>query len=136
MKASIAHKIRPSALILGKDSGKPWGPWDILFAKAYQRFLNELCKQCGMPRYICHTDDNRIQFKSVRDECASAATAERAQEQMTKGDNRTYGVQVFAEPYLVDTAVKEGLELSDFRKPYLIERAKKMGLIPADTPSR
>jgi len=135
MKASIAHKIRPTVLILGKDSGKPWSRWDTVFSKAYQRFVNELCKQCGYPKYICHTDDNRVQFKAAKDECASAAVAERAQEQAANQDKRSYGVQTYGEPYLIEAAVAEGLELSDFRKPYLIERAKKMGLIPADTPS-
>ena len=132
MKASIAHNIRPSALILGKDSNKPWGRWDIVLSKAYQRFLNELCQQCGLPKYMCHTDDNRIQFKPTRDECASAAVAERAQEAMAKNDNKTYGVRVFGQPFLTPDAVEEGLELSDFRKPYFIEEAKKRGLIPED----
>ena len=130
MKASIAHHIRPSALILGKDSGKPWGRWDIVLAKAYQRFLNELCQQCGLPKYMCHTDDNRIQFKATRDECASSAVAERVQEQMSKNDNRDYGVRVFGEPFLTLDAVEDGMEMSDFRKLYFIEQAKKRGLIP------
>lgn len=130
MKASIAHGIRPTALILGKDSQKPWNRWDILFAKAYQRFLNEICQQCGGPKYLCHTDDNRIQFKVARDECAATAVAERKQEELAKADKKSYGVRVYAEPYLTDDAKAEGLEFSDFRRPYLIERAKKKGLIP------
>jgi hypothetical protein len=130
MKASIAHKVRPSSLILGKDSKKPWGRWDITFAKAYQRFLNEICQQCGYPKYICHTDDNRVQFHTRKDECAATAKAEREQERLTKDGKRVYGVKVYAEPYLTDEAVAEGLELSDFRRPYLLERAKKLGLVP------
>lgn len=130
MKASIAHGIRPSALVLGKDSLKPWGKWDILLAKAYQRFLNELCQQCGLPRYICHSEDGRIQFKASRDNCESTAVAERIQEEMAKSDKRSYGVRVFGQPYLTEDAIAEGMELSDFRRPYLIERAKKMGLTP------
>ena len=134
MKASIAHGIRPTALVLGKDSRKPWGRWDILLAKAYQRFLNELCQQCGNPKYICHTDDNRIQVKIGRDECALTAKAERAQEELARGDRKSYGLKLYGQPYLTDDAKAEGLEFSDFRKPYLIERAKKMGLIPEDAP--
>lgn len=132
MKASIAHGIRPSALILGKDSGKPWGRWDTVLAKAYQRFVNELCQQCGLPKFICHSNDNRIQFKIARDECAASAVSERAQEEMAKNENKSHGVRVYGEPYLIEEAETEGLELSDFRRPYLIERAKRMGLIPED----
>ena len=130
MKASIAHNIRPSVLVLGKDSRKPWGRWDIVLAKAYQRFLNELCQQCGLPRYLCHTDDNRVQFKVVRDECASTAASEKAQENLREDGKKSYGVRLFGEPYLTEDAKAEGLEFSDLRKPYLTERAKKMGLIP------
>lgn len=130
MKASIAHGVRPSSLILGKDSLKPWGRWDIVLAKAYQRFLNESCQQCGLPKYICHSDDNRIQFKLSRDECESTALAEREQERMAKGEIKSYGVRLGGEPFLTQDAIAEGMELSDFRKPYLIERAKKLGLIP------
>lgn len=129
MKASIAHGVRPSVLILGKDSRKPWGPWDIVLARAYQRFLNEICGQCGLPKYICHNDDNRIQFRLGRDECASTALVEREQERNTKSEQKTYGQRLYGEPYLTDDAVEGGMELSDFRKPYLIDRMKRMGLI-------
>lgn len=131
MKASIAHGVRPSALILGKDSKKPWSRIDITLAKAYQRFLSELCGQCGLPKYVCHTDDNRIQFKLARDECAGTQMAEREQARLAKDDkNPQYGTRIFAEPFLTEDAVAEGLELSDFRRPYLIDRARKLGLIP------
>ena len=132
MKASIAHKVRPSTLILKKNSRKPWGRWDIVLSKAYQRFVNELCVQCGLPKYICHNDDNRIQFKVSRDECASSAMAEKAQEELSKKEFKSYGIRVFGEPFMTIDAIEEGLELSDFRKPYFIEVAKKRGLIPED----
>lgn len=133
MKASIAHGIRPSALILGKDSKKPWGREDIVLAKAYQRFLNELCGQCGLPKYICHTDDNRIQFKLAHDECAGTQMAEREQARIAKDEkSQSFGVRIYAEPFLTEDAIEDGMEFSDFRRPYLIDRAKKMGLIPDD----
>lgn len=132
MKASISHQVRPSVLILGKDSGKRWGKWDFLLAKAYQRFLNELCQQCGLPKYICHTDDNRVQFKTVRDECASTAAAERAQEQMVQASSKSYGIKVSAEPYLTLNDEDGDIELSDLRRSYLIDRAKRAGLVPED----
>lgn len=129
----MAHGIRPSALILGKDSGKPWTKWDVALAKAYQRFLNELCSQCGLPKYICHSNDNRIQFRSMKDDCASLAVSERKQAQMAEDKNATnYGIKVYAEPYLIDAAVEAGLEFSDFRRPYLMEQAKKQGLLPEE----
>jgi len=66
----------------------------------------------------------------MTDECASAAVAEREQKRIAKLENPPLGVRVYAEPYLLESAIAEGLEFSDFRRPYLIERAKAMGLIP------
>lgn len=132
MKASIAHGVRPTALVLGKDSRKPWNKWDVVLAKAYQRYLGEVCPQCGGARYLCHTDDNRVQFKAVHDDCAATVVAEREQEKLSKESKANHGVKVYGEPYLTEDAVAEGLELSDFRRPYMKELAKKRGLIPED----
>lgn len=145
MKAAIAHGQRPSVLILGKGSKMPknptatdyaraqyestvWSRTDIVLGKAYQRFLNELCGQCGLPRYICHSDDNRIQFDLRQDQCAAMEKVERAQK--NAGDKDQFGVRLVADPYLVDSAKAEGLDMSDFRRPYLMDQAKKRGLIP------
>lgn len=132
MKASIAHGIRPTALILGKDSGKSWSRYDIVFAKAYQRFLNELCQQCGGPRYLCHNDDNRIQYRIAYDECAATAVAEREQERISKGTAKMHGSQVYAEPFLTQDAIDDGMQFSDFREGYMLDRARKLGLIPEE----
>ena len=132
MKASIAHGIRPSALILGRDSRKGWTATDIVLAKAYQRFLSELCPQCGLPKYICHTDDERIQFKLGRDECASAAKSEAEQARLSKMKTPPpmYGKKIFGEPFLTPDAIEDGLEFSDFRRPYLKDQAMRRGVIP------
>lgn len=137
MKASIAHGIRPTALVLGKDSKKGWNKWDTLLAKAYQRFLNELCQQCGYPKYLCHNDDNRIQFKLASDDCEATAMTERAQHEAAEAakkspNSQKFGERLYAEPFLSQDAIDEGLEPSDFRRPYLFDKAKRMGLIEED----
>lgn len=130
MKASIAHGVRPSALVLGRDSRKPWGKWDYLLAKAYQRFLGELCSQCGMPRWMCDNDDNRIQFAARENHCAAMAVAEKAQDAITSKKNaqKRFGVQIIPEPFLTEDAIADGLEFSDFRRPYYRERARRKAL--------
>lgn len=137
MKASIAHGIRPTALILGKDSGKPWTETDILFAKSYQQYLAELCPQCGWPEYICHNDDNRIHISAKKDECEVTKSAEREQAKLAKDSekNPLYGTKVYGHVELTAEAVEEGLEFVDFRRPYLIEQAKKRGDLPEDEPT-
>jgi len=134
MKASIAHGIRPTALILGRDSHSPWNETDILFAKAYQRFLGEVCGQCGLPKYVCRNDDNRIQFKLSSDHCTSTAMVEKQQYDHSQDKNAKpeFGVRYYGEPYLTEDAIADGLELSDFRRPWMREEAKKRGLIESE----
>lgn len=152
MKAAIAHGKRPSVMVLGEGSNKKppksikgllralhddtvYTRTDITLAKAYQRFLSELCSQCGQPKYVCHTDDNRIQVDLKRDECSIMAKVERARAENSKKDNPEYGVQFYGDPYLVDRAKEEGLEISDFRTPYFEDRARKAGILPPKNPS-
>lgn len=132
MKASIAHGWRPSVVVLGQDSkSTKITRTDISLARAYQRFLNEICQQCGGPKYLCHNDDNRIQYKLERDECAATQMVEAEQARLSKDKNyKGYGIRVYATPFLTEDAVADGMEFSDFRKPYLVQRAKAQGLIP------
>lgn len=133
MKASIAHAIRPTVLILGKDSrDSRWSEMDTMFAKAYQRFLGEVCQQCGGPKYVCNNSNNEIQFKLSPDYCASNAMVERKQHEDSKSDRKEFGTRYFGEPYLTPDAIAAGKELSDYRRPYLKEQAKLRGLIADD----
>lgn len=124
-------------MILGKDSNKPWTKTDILLAKAYERYLAELCPQCGQPKYICHNDDNAIQFKAVADVCLSRAKAEKAQaeeaERAAKNPGlKQFGVRYYGEPFLTQDAIDAKKEFSDFRRPYLRVEAEKHGIVFPD----
>ena len=136
MKAADRFNQRPSVMILGKDSkGKRWTQDDISLARAYERYLAELCPQCGLPKYICHNEENAIQFRAVTDQCLSRATADKAQadeeERVSKNPTlKRYGTRYVGEPFLTDEAEEAGREFSDFRRPFLRAEAEKMGLIP------
>lgn len=118
-------------MVLGRDSRKKWGRWDFLLAKAFQRYQDELCPQCGLPVYICHSTDPRIEFKAVKDVCFASAQIEQIQEQNSKSKRKMEpGARYVPEPKLVGVEEGEDLELSDFRIPYYTELAIRRGLIP------
>jgi hypothetical protein len=71
--------VRPSALILGKDSRKPWSKWDLLIAEAYEIMQRERCGQCGLPRWICHNQEVD-HFAVVPDVCFAKREIDSAQE--------------------------------------------------------
>lgn len=115
-------------MVLGKDSRKRWGRWDFLLAKAYQRYLDEKCPQCGQPIYICHSADSRVEFKAVKDECFAMAEVERKQASLSK-DKKDHGVRYVPELNL-RPADGEDLDPSDLRLPYYRDLAARKGLIP------
>jgi len=100
----------PSSFILGTDRTK-WNKWDILVAEAYEIVQREKCGQCGLPIWICRSDDEDIQFSIKRDTCHAIATKERY-EKKQKGDPDP-GVSLRPEPKIAD-----GRDLADFREPY------------------
>jgi len=126
IKAAIAHGVRPSVMVLGEDSKKKWGKWDFVLAKAYQRYTDEICQQCGYPIYLCHSSDSRIEFEVHKETCFAAAEVERAQDR-TK--DKAYGARFV--PYVViHTENGEKAEYGDFRLPYYKELGIQRGLIP------
>lgn len=125
-------------MVLGRDSRKKWGKWDFALAKAYQRYLDELCPQCGMPVYVCHSSDSRIEFKIRKDKCFAAEQVEIAQRQASRqaGDKGPEpGVKFVPEPNVLDLdGASEAMDISDFRRPYYRELAIRRGLIaPVDS---
>lgn len=122
-------------MVLGRDSRKKWGKWDFLLAKAFQRYQDEMCPQCHMPVYICHNDDNRIEFKVVKETCFATAQIEQVQEQNSKAKKKMEpGTRYVPEPKIIsltdDEDLQDDTDLSDFRRPYYQALAIRRGLIP------
>lgn len=71
IEAALANGVRPTVFILGSNSRKKWGKWDILLALAYQIFQSERCQQCGQMKWVCHneSDEARIEFNVRREIC-------------------------------------------------------------------
>lgn len=126
-------------MVLGRDSRKRWGKWDFLLAKAYQRYLDELCPQCGMPVYVCHSEDSRVEFKITKDVCFATAEVERAQKRESdkRGKNASpdFGMRFIPEPKIIEpldpsTKRDPDMDLSDLRQPYYRAVAIRKGLFP------
>lgn len=101
----------PSSFILGTDS-KKWSKWDYVTAEGYEIVQRERCPQCGLPRWVCGSDDERIQFRIKKDSCA-AIEKKAAHEERHKKDKDEPGLTIRPEPYTTDDS-----DLIDFREPY------------------
>lgn len=116
--------IRPSAVILGRDSRRSWDKWDILLANAHQILENERCNQCGLPRYICHTEDEGVHFDVEVDFCG--AKQELARYEKNHGGKNGYtpppGSQLRPVPVMEDPE----RDFAELRTPYYQAEAAKL----------
>jgi hypothetical protein len=115
IKAAITGGVRPSTMILGANSRKPWDKWDRLLMAAYQILEGERCPQCGMYRWICANEDGDIRFRLEHDYCGARALVDRENDQNSRRQNykQPHGETLRPEPYTAS-----GADLSDFREPY------------------
>lgn len=110
-------------MILGKDSRKSWDKWDLLLAEAYQILQDERCSQCGLPRYICHSEDAGVHFDIEVDACDAKKAI--AIYEKNRGGKDGYqpppGTQLFPRPVMDDPA----RDLTELRRPYYEAEAKR-----------
>lgn len=116
-------------MILHTQPAKPWTKHDFLLLEAHQILESERCGQCGYPIYICHNEDERIQFRLDEDTCSIRAAVERQEEAESKKKNAKtkHGTQIAPTPYVMKTPGDEGETptLSDFREPYYKAQMEK-----------
>lgn len=127
IEASVKFGVRPSAFILGKDSRKPWGKWDILLAEAYQILQDERCGHCGLPRYICHNTSERIQFRIAEDECV---VVEKKNSWMKSWESKKENKDKPAPQLRHEAFTVDDSDLSDFRQPYYEDLLAKRNPTP------
>lgn len=109
-------------MILHTQPRKRWNEMDFMLAEAYQKYLNGLCPQCGMPRYLCGNDSNDIQYHLREDYCAAKAAVDerRSRDSKAKDYEPPFGVVLVPEPYS-----PSGASLDSFQYPYLKAQAAK-----------
>lgn len=62
-----------------------WSDWDYLLVEAVQTLENERCR-CGLPVYICHSDDPHIRFRIEEDVCEASATVDRHEDALKRSN--------------------------------------------------
>ena len=119
IEASITNGVRPTVMLIGANSSKPWNRWDRLVAEAYEMYKSERCTQCGLPRWICHNESNEVQFHVDEDQCFAIVAKDRV-EGRDKDKTTPPGTVLRPRPYLVD-----GKELITLRDQYYVDAAKR-----------
>lgn len=118
IKASITASIRPTAMILHEQPSEPWNDHDFLLIEAYEIFQSERCS-CGLLIYMCHSEDDAIQFDVHEDVCAAKVAVETKESKYKDGD-RPKGTRLVPFPFMTN-----GEEFITLREPYYAAEAKR-----------
>lgn len=105
-------------MLLGKDNRKRWSDLDILIMQAYQIVQDEKCSQCGWPRWICQSDDPKLQVRVKEYHCYAKQELEKHAE--GNREKAEKGVSTYPEWYHLD-----GRPLIEFRAEYLEETTRE-----------
>lgn len=73
MRYALEMNARPTTFL---RKAQPFGEWDDLdfsLAEAWRIMQDERCQQCGLPRYVCHSENPDIQFEIDVEQCQAVA---------------------------------------------------------------
>jgi len=97
---------------------------DILLATAYQILESERCAQCGMYVWMCHSEDQDMQFEVIEDSCEATRMVANRSRQVEKRLGEQPWVQLRPNPIMADKA----RDFSTLRTPYFEEEARRAGI--------
>jgi hypothetical protein len=113
-------------MILHTQPGKKWTEEDFLLLEAYQILEDERCSQCGLPRYICHSDDRRIQFWVDSDTCNAKYEVDKRMESVKEPPK---GTVLVPHPFMTDDS-----DFVELRGPYYEAESKRLEALQASQP--
>lgn len=98
-------------MLFHEQPTEPWTEYDFKILEAYQILQDEICNQCGNPVWLCHSTDNRIDFKTVNSTCfATKAHMERLDakkkrdQRASREERAEWGRTTYMKPYIVQNA--------------------------------
>ena len=115
-------------MLYHEQPSDPWTKYDFKILEAYQILLDETCPQCGNPVWLCHSDDNRVDFKIVKTTCFATKKYMAYQDGKRKKDQRAskedkaeWGVSTSLRPYIVQNAEGDLPTRVDYYKSLTVE---------------
>ena len=98
LRSAVNLGQRPTSVLLREpDPQGDWSPVDYALVDAYYTMDREVCTICNNPVWLCHSLDNRIEFKPVIRTCFAKAEIEDF-EKTEKGKNLSAGEYIIARP--------------------------------------
>lgn len=98
-------------MLYHEQPNEPWTEYDFKILEAYQILQDETCNQCGNPVWLCHSEDNRLEFKAVHSTCfatkahlAAEDSKKKSGEKADKKEKASWGRTTYMKPYIVQNA--------------------------------
>lgn len=98
IRSAVKQGQRPTAALLCEpDPHTDWTRLDYILQDAYFTMDREICSICNNPVWLCHSTDNRIDFKVKTRTCYAKAELEDF-EKSKEGKNLSSGEYLIAVP--------------------------------------
>lgn len=107
IRSAVRQGQRPvAALLYAGNPNKDWERLDYLLQDAYYVMDTEICSICNNPIWLCHSTDNRIDFKVSTRTCYAKAEIDDF-ESTARGKKLGSGEYVIAKPIGIEDAQGE-----------------------------
>ncbi len=118
IRSAVKQGQRPvAALKYLPNPNEGWTKLDYLLQEAYHTMDQEICSICHNPIWLCHSTDNRIEFKVTTRTCYAKAELEDA-EKKDIGKNLGSGEYLVAKPIGLENDEGEPDPLPNRREAY------------------
>lgn len=110
-----------------------------MLARAKTILDGERCSQCGLPKYICQSDNPDLEYRMEKEVCNATKAKEkyedteekkRAKRKGKEAEKPPAGEAVYPVPYMLS-----GADLGSLREPFWEEFNKKQEQIAATRPA-
>lgn len=88
-------------MVLHQQPTDPWTRGDFKLLEAYEIYKRETCQACGQPVWLCHNDDENLQWEVRSSVCRSERSVKKWVETNRKKDGLLPGENPYAVPYLL-----------------------------------
>ena len=89
-------------MLFQEQPDKKWRKHDFLLIEALQIMEQERCGQCGLPRWMCHDETGKVQFRIEEDLCIVKRDIEIKNEQDQESGGKNHGISLQPEPFYVN----------------------------------
>lgn len=95
-------------MLFYEQPSDPWTRGDFKLLEAYQTLEDERCGDCGQPTWLCHSEQQDLQWEVRTQTCYAAKELDKWREKESKKKGKDKRPDAGLNPYVVPYVLKYG----------------------------